>query len=266
VPLSPVPAPSLNRGLMMYFHSLSLNGKRTTLKALLSKCKRGDRVSCTISDPRFIGIFYEFESRGASVFPSLLAQSLSMSKVHQAVHYGDHMIPHTQVVFRKYHMQGVLRQYAEQNILKSVVKEDRGSMGLGNHPCWSLNELARTIAHVIKAPVVVQPMLEDFREFRLLVFGDTVVAKEKINSDRIFWKNRIFGGVTKVITPGKQVVQFGKDMMKLGRFPWAYIDLLVTDHDIFLSEINLSGSNAGLKEYKINKLKREMTEEWLAGD
>jgi glutathione synthase/RimK-type ligase-like ATP-grasp enzyme len=243
-----------------------LNGKRTTLKALLSKCKRGDKVSCTISDPRFMGIFYEFESRGASVFPSLLAQSLSMSKVHQAVHYGDHMIPHTQVVFRKYHIQRVLRQYAEQNILKSVVKEDRGSMGLGNHPCWSLNELARTIAHVKKPPVVVQPMLENFREFRLLVFGDTVFAKEKINSDQIFWKNRIFGGVTKLITPSKQVVHFGRDMMKLGKFPWAYIDLLITDDDIFLSEINVSGSNAGLKEYKINKLKRKMTEEWLAND
>jgi hypothetical protein len=248
----------------MYFHGLSLNGSHTTMKGLLSKCQKGDKVSCAISHPRFMGIFHEVESRGAALFPPLLAQSLSLSKVHQALHYGDHMVPNTEVLFRRFHLQRVLRKYAEQNILRSVVKEDRGSMGLGNHPCWSLNELARTITHVAKPPIVIQPMLEDFREFRLLIFGDTVVAKEKINSDEIFWKNRIFGGVTKRITPSKQVVQFGTKMMKLGKFPWAYMDLLVTEADVFLSEINLSGSNAGVKEYNLNKLKREMTEEWLA--
>ncbi|MBW1744528.1 MAG: hypothetical protein JRJ47_14040 [Deltaproteobacteria bacterium] len=230
----------------------------------MSKCKKGDKVSCTISHPRFLGIFHEIESRGAFLFPPLVAQSLSLSKVHQALHYVDYMVPNTEVLFRTFHLQRVLRNYAEKNILKSVVKEDRGSMGLGGHPCWSLNELARTITHVAKPPIVVQPMLEDFREFRLLVFGDTIVAKEKINSDKIFWKNRIFGGTTKLITPSQQVVEFGKEMVKLGKFPWAYMDLLVTNDDIFLSEINLSGSNAGLKEYNLNRLKREMTEEWLA--
>jgi hypothetical protein len=248
----------------MYFYGLSLNGRRTTIRELLSKCKKGDKVSCTISDPRFIGIFHEVESRGALLFPNLVAQSLSLSKVHQALHYVDHMVPNTEVLFRKFHLQRVLRKYAEKNILKSVVKEDRGSMGLGNHPCWSLNELARTITQVAKPPVVVQPMIEDFREFRLLIFGDTIVAKEKTNSDKIFWKNRIYGGVTKRITPSREVIAFGKEMMKLGKFPWAYMDLLVTNGNHFLSEINLSGSNAGLKEYNLNRMKKEMTGEWLA--
>jgi hypothetical protein len=234
------------------------------MKELLSKCKKGDKVSCTISDPRFLGIFHEIESRGVLLFPNLAAQSLSLSKVHQALHYVDHMVPNTEVLFRKFHLQRALRKYAEEDILKSVVKEDRGSMGLGNHPCWSLNELAWTITHVAKPPVVVQPMLEDFREFRLLIFGKTIVAKEKINSDKIFWKNRIYGGVTKRITPSQEVIAFGKEMMKLGKFPWAYMDLLVTNDNIFLSEINLSGSNAGLKEYNLNRLKKEMAEAWQA--
>jgi hypothetical protein len=107
-------------------------------------------------------------------------------------------------------------------------------------------------------------MLENFREFRLLIFGDTVVAKEKMNSDKIFWKNRIYGGVTKRIAPSQQVVAFGQEMMRLGKFPWAYMDLLATDDDVFLSEINLSGSNAGLKEFNLNRLKKEMAEAWLA--
>lgn len=248
----------------MHFHSLSLNGNRTTIRELLSKSKKGDKISCRIRDPRVIGIFYEIESRETDIFPSLLSQSLSMSKVHQALHYVDYMVPNTQVLFRTFHTRNVLREYAEKDILKSVVKEDRASMGMGDHPCWSLNELARIIIHVIKPPVVVQPMLENFREFRLLIFGDTIVAKEKTNSDKIFWKNRIFGGVTKFITPNKQIVEFGKEIMQIGRFPWAYIDLFVTDDDIFLSEINLSGSNAGLKEYNLNKLKMEMIEKWLA--
>ena len=250
----------------MYFHGLSLNGKRTTMRELLPKCKKGDKVSCAISDPRFLGIFHEIESRGALLFPPLVAQSLSLSKIHQALHYVDYMVPNTEVLLRKFHLQKVLRKYAELNILKSVVKEDRGSMGLGNHPCWSLNELARTMTHLAKLPAVVQPMLENFREFRLLIFGETIVAKEKINSDKIFWKNRIYGGVTKRITPSKQMVDFGKEMMKLGNFPWAYIDLLVADDNVFLSEITLSGSNAGLKEYDLNGLKRKMTQAWLVGD
>lgn len=248
----------------MYFHSLSLNGDRTTIRELLSKSKNGDRISCKIRNPKFIGIFYEIESRGTDIFPPLLCQSLSISKVHQALHYVDYMVPNTQVLFRRFHIQNVLRKYAEKNIVKAVVKEDCASMGMGVHPCWSLNELAGTIIHVIKPPIVVQPMLESFREFRLVILGDTIVAKEKINSDEIFWNNRIFGGVTKVITPSKQIVEFGKEMMHIGKFPWAYIDLFVTDDDIFLSEINLSGSNAGLKEYNLNNLKRKMIEKWLA--
>ena len=70
---------------------------------------------------------------------------------------------------------------------------------------------------------------------------------------RIFWNNRIFGGITKFITPGKDIVEFGKEMMSIGKFSWAYMDLLVTDDGIFLSEINLSGSNAGLKDYNLNR-------------
>jgi len=248
----------------VHFHSLSLNGNRTTIRELLSKSKKGDRISCRIRNPRFIGIFYELESRGTDIFPPLLSQSMSMSKIHQALHYVDYTVPNTQVLYKMFHVQNVLRKYAEKNILKAVVKEDWASMGMGVHPCWSLNELARIMIHVIKPPIVVQPMLENFREFRLVILGDTIVAKEKINSDEIFWNSRIFGGVTKFTTPSKQIVESGKEMMHIGKFPWAYIDLFVTDDDIFLSEINLYGSNAGLKEYNLNSLKRKMIEKWLA--
>lgn len=248
----------------MHFHSLSLNGNRTTIRGLLSKSKKGDKISCRIRNPKFMGIFYEIESRGADIFPPLLSQSLSMSKVHQALHYVDYMVPNTQVLFRRFHIQNALKTYAKKDILKAVIKQDRSSMGLGAHPCWSLNELALTVLHVVKPPLVVQPMLENFREFRLLIFGDTIVAKEKMNSDKVFWNNRIFGGVTKFVAPGKQIVEFGKEMMRIGKFPWAYIDLFVADDHIFLSEINLSGSNAGMKEYNLNNLKRKMIEKWLA--
>ena len=248
----------------MHFHSLSLNGDPTTIRELLSKSKKGDRISCRIRNPRFMGIFHEIESRGTHIFPPLLSQSLSMSKVHQALHYADYMVPNTQVLFRRFHVQNVLRKYAEEDILKAVVKEDWASMGMGVHPCLSLNELARTIIHVIKPPIVVQPMIENFREFRLVILGDIVLAKEKINSDQVFWNNRIFGGVTKLITPSEEIVEFGREMMLIGKFPWAYIDLHITDGGVFLSEINLYGSNSGLKEYRLNSLKRKMIEKWLA--
>ncbi|MDY6954640.1 MAG: hypothetical protein SWE60_24315 [Thermodesulfobacteriota bacterium] len=148
--------------------------------------------------------------------------------------------------------------------MKTVVKEDRGAMGMGAHPCWSLNELAWVIVHVTPLPVVVQPMLDDFREFRLVVMEETIVAKEKMASDGMFWNNKIFGGHTTLIDPTKEMVAFGKEMMGMGRFPWAYVDVFVTDHDMFLSEINLSGSNAGMKEFRLNRLKRKMIERWLA--
>ena len=254
----------LEKGLMMHFHSLSLNGQHATLTELLSKSKKGDKISCMITDPRCMGMFYELESRGADIFPPLLSQSLSLSKVHQALHFMDYMIPSTQVLFRTSNIHKLLRRYGERSIVKTVVKEDRGSMGMGGHPCWSLNELAWAIVHVTPFPVVVQPMLDDFREFRLVVMGETVVAKEKIGSDGLFWNNRIFGGVTKLIDPTKEMVEFGKEVMRIGKFPWAYIDLFVTDADTFVSEINLSGSNAGMKDYKLNTLKREMIERWLA--
>jgi ribosomal protein S6--L-glutamate ligase len=209
-------------------------------------------------------MFYGLESRGTDIFPPLLSQSLSLSKVHQALHFMDYMIPDTQVLFRTSSIEKLLRKYEERNIVKTVVKEDRGSMGMGNHPCWSLNELAWMIVHVTPLPVVVQPMLEDFREYRLVIMGDTMVAKEKIGSHSVFWNNRIFGGITKRIEPTKELAVFAKEMMQIGKFPWAYLDLFVTGADTFLSEINLSGSNAGMKEYQLNTLKRKMIEGWLA--
>lgn len=232
------------------------------MRDLLSKSKKGDKISCRIKNPRFAGIFYEIESRGAEIFPPLLAQSLSMSKVHQALHYKDHMVPNTRVLFRTFNLQHVLRRYAKENVLNVVVKQDRESMGMGIHPCFSLNEFALTVIHRVKPPLVAQPMLEDFREFRLLICGDTIVAKEKVNSDRIFWNNRIFGGVTHFVAPSQRIVDFGKEMMKIGKFPWAYVDLFVVNDEVFLSEINLSGSNAGLKEYNLNRLKRQIFQEW----
>ena len=249
----------------MHFHSLRLNGHPTTIRDVISKAKTGDKVSCKIRDGGLLSIFHEIESRGAAVFPSLLSQSLSMSKVHQALHYADHMIPHTEVLFKRTNVRKVLRKYDKESIFKAVVKEDRESMGMGDHPCWSLNQLAQTITKVVKPPVVVQPMLQDFREFRIVICGEVIVAKEKMNSENIFWKNRMFGGNAKIIEPSQEIVEFGKKMLKHGKFPWAYMDLLVTDHDIFLSEINLSGSNMGLREYGLNRLKREMTEEWIRG-
>ena len=248
----------------MRFHGLFLNGNKTTIRGLLSKSKKGAKVSCRIGNPRFLGIFHEIESRGTDIFPPLLCQSLSLSKVHQALHYVDHMIPDTQVVFRKSHIQHILKNYGEKKILKTVVKEDRSAIGVGDHPCWSLNELARTMIYLAKPPVVVQPMLEAHREIRLLMFGDTIVAKEKTNDGNVFWRNRFFGGVAEIITPDENVVEFGKEMMQMGRFPWGYMDLFVTGDDIYLSEINLSGSNAGLKEYKLNKMKNRITIAWLS--
>ena len=247
----------------MHFHSLRLNGNPTTIREAMSKAGKGDKISCNIRDGRLLSIFHEMESRGAAVFPPLLSQSLSMSKVHQALHYADYMIPHTEVLFKRTNVRKILRTYDENNISKTVVKEDHESMGLGDYPCWSLNQLAQTIASAVKPPVVVQPMLEDFREFRLVICGEVIVAKEKVNSANIFWKNRMFGGTTKMIDPSEEIVEFGKKMAGYGRFPWAYMDLLVTEDDVFLSEINLSGSNMGLREYRLNKLKRDMTEDWI---
>jgi glutathione synthase/RimK-type ligase-like ATP-grasp enzyme len=173
------------------------------------------------------------------------------------------MVPNTQVLLRSFHLQKLLRTYAKKKVQKAVIKEDHASLGMGVHPCWSLTELAWIIVHVASPPVVIQPMLENFREFRLIMVEDTIIGKEKIKTDGIFWNNKFLGGVTKSTTPSRQMVEFGKEMMRLGKFPWAYIDLFVADDKMYLSEINLSGSNRDLKGHNLNKLKRQMVERWL---
>ena len=247
----------------MYFHSLSLDGRRTNISELMSKSRKGSRVSCRIEDSRFLGILYELEARGVQIFPPLLCQSLSISKVHQALCFTRYMVPNTRVLFRSSHLQTILREYDERKVQKAVIKEDRASLGMGVHPCESLTDLAYKAIHVASLPVVIQPMLEKFKEFRLVIVEDTIVGMEKKGANGIFWNNRFMGGATKFITPSSQIIEFGEEMMRLGNFPWAYIDLLVAEDKMYLSEINLSGSNRELKGYNLNNLKRQMVERWL---
>jgi glutathione synthase/RimK-type ligase-like ATP-grasp enzyme len=172
------------------------------------------------------------------------------------------MVPNTRVLFRSSHLQKILSKYAEKKVQKAVIKEDRASLGTGVHPCESLTELAYKAIHVTSRPVVIQPMLEKFREFRLVIVEDTIVGMEKTRANGVFWNNKFLGGATKFITPSSQIIEFGEEMMRMGKFPWAYIDLFVADDKMYLSEINLSGSNRELKGYNLNNLKRQMVERW----
>jgi len=196
-------------------------------------------------------IFVDLLERGVRCYPSALSQILYRSKTAQAIFLNQWMLPHTRVVSRRIELMDAIGDYSRHKISQVVTKQNRLHCG---HGVCLWNSMEMLYSHVgLKEdayPFVLQPFLKDFIDIRVIVAGDYVEAYTRDNPYN-FRKNLSSGGSSVPYRLDDKQVALCRDIMKRGKFPYAHIDLHVTeDHRVYLSEIALNG---GLKGASINR-------------
>jgi glutathione synthase/RimK-type ligase-like ATP-grasp enzyme len=182
--------------------------------------------------------------RGVGVFPGVLAQLLSRSKVAQAEVLGGFMVPNTFVAYNRADLAVRLSEPALGG--QVVSKADKAHLGLGVS-LWPTLEALVSLAglHDLPYPLVVQPYVDRARDVRVVMVGDYAEAYERVNPHS-FRKNLFQGGSSRPVELEPAQADFCRRVMARGRFPYAVLDLLLSPQgEIFLSEISLKGGLKG---------------------
>jgi len=186
--------------------------------------------------------------RGVACFPGALAQYLSRSKAAQAEVLGEFMAPGTFVAYVLADLAAQFSNFSSQGVGSVVTKRDRANLGLGVS-LWPSLETLYSLAALpgLPYPLVVQPLVPEARDLRVVVLGDYEEAYERLNPHS-FRKNLFQGGSARPFTLTADQSRFCRRVMARGRFPYAILDLLLSPQgQVYLSEINLKGGLTGAR-------------------
>jgi glutathione synthase/RimK-type ligase-like ATP-grasp enzyme len=189
--------------------------------------------------------------RGVFCFPSALSQILNHSKASQVIVFKKWMLPHTFVITRRADLIDIINRYNRVGVDSVVTKEDRMHCGHGIRK-WDTIETVYSFMAFSESsyPFVVQPFLENFTDVRVIIAGDYMEAYVRYNPNN-FRMNLSLGGQNHPYEMDKDMEQFCRDAMEHGKFPYAHMDLLITDNiEYYLSEIALNG---GIKGARISR-------------
>jgi ribosomal protein S6--L-glutamate ligase len=201
--------------------------------------------------------------RGVRFVPSVLCQWLSRSKCAQAVVLQRWMAPHTLVVSRRAELMEAVSYYARHGIDRVVSKQEKMHCGFGIRRWENAEVLYNAVAFADQAfPFVVQPFMADLSDVRVIIVGDYVEAYFRENLYN-FRANLAVGGGSRALSMDAGVEAFCRAAMERGRFPYAHIDLQLTERSgCYLAEITLDGgiSAARISRQELNRKKRETLE------
>lgn len=234
------------------------------LKALYHDLCPGDIFIGTLSYKHVKqSVLIDLLERGVSCFPSPLSQALNSSKAAQALVLKEWMLPNTVVITRRVDLIDTINQYNKLGISAVVTKEDHLHCGHGVRK-WDTIETLYSFMALSESsyPFVVQPFLENFTDARVIIVGDYVEAYIRHNPNN-FRMNISTGGKNYPYTLHKDKEAFCRDAMKRGKFPFAHLDLQITDDGrCYLSEIALSGGikGASIRREELEQKKKSILE------
>jgi len=196
-------------------------------------------------------VLIDLLERGVSCFPSALSQTLNRSKAAQVLVLKKWMLPHTFVITRRVDLINIINKYNMLGIASVVTKEDRLHCGYGIRK-WDTIETVYSFMALSESsyPFTIQPFLENFTDVRAIITGEYVEAYVRHNPNN-FRMNISMGGENYPYVLDKDIEKFCRAAMEQGKFPYAHIDLQITDDEkYYLSEIALNG---GLKGARISR-------------
>lgn len=197
-------------------------------------------------------ILVDLRERGVTLIPSATSQLASRSKVHQARIFSPFMIPDTKVIYDTNQLLRATSFYKRINCSDIIIKQDRKNGGLGIHRFQDIESVYNMASFGnLHYPFVIQPYLKSFQDIRVIVLADYIEAYARTNRNN-FRQNIHCGGESTPIEAGQELIDFCRNVMTRGAFPYAHIDLMVTPEEkIYLTEINLRG---GLRGAAINSV------------
>jgi ribosomal protein S6--L-glutamate ligase len=190
----------------------------------------------------------DLADRGVALFPPALAQLLVRSKVAQAEVLQEFMVPGTFVAYRLADLADRLSHFQEHYPGAVISKRDRAHLGLGVSR-WPSLEALYSLGGLqpLSYPLVIQPLVEDSRDLRVVLVADYAEAYERLNPYG-FRKNLFQGGSSRPAALAPECLDFCRRVMARGKFPYAILDLLVSPAGgTYLSEINLKGGLRGAR-------------------
>jgi glutathione synthase/RimK-type ligase-like ATP-grasp enzyme len=212
-------------------------------------------------------VLIDLLERGVLCFPSALSQTLNHSKAAQVIVLKKWMLPHTFVITRRVDLIDIINKYNRLGIASVVTKEDSLHCGYGIRK-WDTIETVYSFMAFSESsyPFVIQPFLEKFTDVRVIVAGDYAEAYARHNPNN-FRMNVSMGGKNYPYEVGKDMEEFCRVIMDQGKFPYAHLDLLITDSgEYYLSEIALNGGIKGARigRKELDQKKHEVIENLAA--
>ncbi|MFO7762082.1 MAG: ATP-grasp domain-containing protein [Thermodesulfobacteriota bacterium] len=191
-------------------------------------------------------LLLDLKERGLIIFPSALSQLLSRSKTLQSHIFSHYTLPYTTPVHDRHDLLKVLNEYHKAEIKQVVSKLDRKNAGLGINLWPSIEDLYNQASlDGLPYPFVIQPYTKGCRDIRVVVLGEYGEAYYRENSHN-FRQNLHCGGSFRACTLSDRQWQICRKVMRRGDFPYAHIDLMVTEEGkTFFTEINLRGGIRG---------------------
>lgn len=218
-------------------------------------------------------VLVDLIQRGVTCIPSPLAQLLSRSKVAQVEILGPYMLPLTMSIKRRKDLLDAVNVYAKAGIGAVVTKEEHMHCGHGVRK-WDHIETVYSFRGLDKDryPFVLQPLVSDFIDVRVILIGDWVEAYSRSNTDN-FRGNLSAGGRYEPYDLTSKQLHFCREVSDRAKFPYAHLDLLIMpDGRLHIFEIALNGGIQGsrldrsdLERRKAARLSR-LAEEKSAGD
>ena len=201
--------------------------------------------------------------RNINCLPSPLSQILNSSKAAQALILRDWMLPYTCVIRRRIDLIETINTYNKNGIGPVVSKENHLHCGHGVRRWDTIETLYSFIALSESSyPFVVQPFMENFTDIRVIIVEDYIEAYSRYNPNN-FRMNIAAGGSSHPYELKKEQKEFCYAIMKRGKFPFAHIDIMITENEsYYLSEIALNGGikGASISREELDKKKQDLLE------
>lgn len=200
-------------------------------------------------------ILFDLQERGIHLIPSARSQLASRSKTFQARIFHDFMLPDSLPVYDQHDLLSATTLYSKNQHSDVILKREGKNGGLGIHRFSSIEDLYNQVGGGgYPFPFVIQPFLAGSIDLRVIILGDYHEAYQRSNRYN-FRQNMHCGGTAAPFPLNDQILDFCSTVMKRGQFPYAHLDLMVTDsNEMYLQEINLRGGLRGAKissgEYK----------------
>ena len=224
----------------------------------------GDIFKGTISSRHMKSfMLIDLLERNINCLPSPLSQILNSSKAAQGLILRDWMLPHTYVITRRIELIETINTYNKNSIGSVVTKEEHMHCGYGVKKWDTIETLYSFMSQSESSyPFVVQPFIENFTDIRVITVGDYTEAYTRYNPDN-FRMNIATGGKSHPHMLKKEEKDFCYAIMKRSRFPFAHIDIMITENGShYLTEIALNGGikGASISREELDKKKQNLLE------